>query len=115
MDWLREHQPELAVDPHVLAEIRYGIYLLPAGARRKNLERWFLHGVQSLRCVPWDADTGLRWAKLIADLRIAGYTMPLQDSLVAATALKHDLVLVTRNIKDFRHAGAKLLDPFQFP
>jgi predicted nucleic acid-binding protein len=68
--------------------------------------------VAKLACLPLSADTGLRWAKLLADLRAAGTTMPVKDSLIAATALVHDLIVVTRNTRDFHVAGVKVLDPF---
>ena len=41
-----------------------------------------------------------------------GKAMPIKDSLIAATALVHDLVVVTRNRSDFEKAGVKVLDPF---
>lgn len=112
VDWLRQHEPELAVDPIILGEIRFGIYLLPAGKRRLRLERWFTQGVGKVTCLPWLAETGLRWAKLLADLRAGGKAMPIKDSLIAATALVHGLIVVTRNVRDFRDAGVKVLDPF---
>ena len=112
VEWLRRNEPKLAVDPIIVGEIRFGIHLLPAGKRRKRLERWFKRGVAKLTCLPWDANTGLRWAKLLADLRAAGEAMPIKDSLIAATALVYDLIVVTRNTRDFRDAGVKVLDPF---
>src|SRR5438128_1806682 len=45
LNWLREHERELVVDPIVLGEIRFGILLLAAGKRRRRLERWFASGV----------------------------------------------------------------------
>ena len=110
--WLRQNEPEIAIDPVILGEIRFGIHLLPAGRRRRRLERWFKQGVARLTCLPWGAETGLRWAKLLADLRAAGKAIPIKDSLIAATALVHKLVVVTRNTRDFRDAGVKVLDPF---
>jgi toxin FitB len=112
VDWLRQNEAELVVDPIILGEIRFGIYLLPAGQRRRRLERWFKQGVAKGTCLPWTAETGLRWAKLLADLRKAGKAMPVKDSLIAATALLHNLVVVTRNTRDFGAAGVKVLDPF---
>jgi predicted nucleic acid-binding protein len=61
---------------------------------------------------PWTAETGLRWAKLLADQRAAGKAIPIKDSLIAATALVHNLVVITRNTRDFRQAGLKVFDPF---
>jgi len=110
--WLRGNEREIAVDPIILGEIRFGILLLPRGRRRQRLERWFDDGVSRLTCLPWDASVGLRWAKLLADLRTGGRSMPVKDSLIAATALAHGLVVVTRNRRDFESAGVRLVDPF---
>lgn len=110
--WLRARESELAVDPVILGEIRFGILLLPRGQRRQRLERWFDDGVRRIHCLPWEAATGLRWAELLADLRARGRAMPIKDSLIAATALAHGLTLVTRNRRDFEAAGISLLDPF---
>ena len=93
--WLRDNQSEIAVDPIILGELRFGILLLPQGKRRSRLERWFLGGVQILQCLPWEAETGLRWAELLASLRASGRAMPIKDSLIAATALVHKLVVAT--------------------
>jgi predicted nucleic acid-binding protein len=112
VDWLRDNEREIVVDPIILGEVRFGILLLGSGRRRTSLERWFDAGVQRLRCLPWEAETGLRWAQLLASLRAAGRAMPIKDSLIAATALVHDLTVVTRNRVDFEKAGVSIIDPF---
>jgi len=98
--------------PIILGEIRFGIHLLPAGKQRRRVETWLDEGVARIVCVPWDALTGLRWPKLLAELRKSGGSMPIKDSLIAATALVHDFVVVTRRTHDFRKAHVKVLDPF---
>lgn len=110
--WLRSHEGEFAVDPIILGELRFGILLLPKSKRRTALERWFDTGVQRLYCLPWEAETGLKWAELIARLRTAGKAMPIKDSLIAATALTHNLAVATRNGLDFAKAGVRMVDPF---
>lgn len=110
--WLRRHERELAVDPIILGELRFGILRLPRGKRRKDLERWFMNGVERLRCLPWEAATGLRWAELIAELRAKGRAMPIKDSMIAATALVHGLRVATRNRADFEKTGLEVIDPF---
>ena len=112
IEWLRLHEVEIAVDPIILGEIRFGIHLLPAGSRRRRLERWFEEGVRRIHCLPWEATNGLRWARLLADLRAAGKAMPVKDSLIAATALVHDLAVATRNMRDFGNAGVRVANPF---
>jgi predicted nucleic acid-binding protein len=111
VEWLTRAERELVVDPIILGELRFGILLLPRGRRRASLERWFDEGAARLHCVVWDADTGLRWAKLLADLRAVGKAMPIKDSLIAATALTHDLSVATLNRRDFEASGVQLVDP----
>lgn len=110
--WLRTNERELVVDPVVLGEVRYGILLLPRGQRRTRLEQWFDEGVGRLHCIAWEGATGLRWAGLLAALRQTGQAMPIKDSLIAATALVHDLTVATRNVADFAKANVRLIDPF---
>jgi len=110
--WLQQNESKITVDPIILGEIRYGIHLLPSVKRRQRLERWFDEGVATILCTPWEAATGLRWARLLADLCAAGQAMPIKDSMIAATALVHDLTIVTRNVRDFEKTGLPVLDPF---
>lgn len=111
--WLRRHERSLAVDPVILGEIRFGILLLPRGRRRQRLERWFDSGIRRLHCLPWEAETGLRWAALLATLRATGRAMPVKDSLIAATALAHGMTVATRNVADFAKAGCAVVNPFE--
>jgi toxin FitB len=111
-DWLRAHEPDIAVDPVILRELRFGILILPKGKRRTALERWFDAGAGRLYCVPWDADTGRKWAELLALLRKAGKTIPIKDSLIAATAILHGFAVATRNRADFANAGVHVVAPF---
>ena len=110
--WLRAHEPVIAVDPVILGELRFGILILPKGRKRAALERWFHAGIGRLHCLPWDADTGLKWAELLARLRKTGKAMPIKDSLIAATAVVHGLAIATRNRADFVNAGVRIVDPF---
>jgi predicted nucleic acid-binding protein len=112
VDWLRTHERDIAIDPVILGELRFGILILPQGKKRMALERWFDAGVGRLHCLPWDADTGLKWAELLARLRKNRKAMPIKDSLIAATAMVHGLAVVTRNHIDFAKTGVRVIDPF---
>ena len=112
MRWLRTQEQDLAVDPVILGELRFGILILPKGKKRAALEAWFQTGARRLHCLAWDAATGLKWAELLARLRKTGKAMPVKDSLIAATAAVHGLAVATRNRSDFGNAGVRVIDPF---
>ena len=112
IEWLRAHEPDIAVDPVILGELRFGILILPKGKKRTSLEGWFNAGVGRLHCLPWDVETGLKWAELLARLRATGKAMPIKDSRIAATAAVHGLAVATRNRTDFVNAGVRVVDPF---
>jgi predicted nucleic acid-binding protein len=111
VEWLRRNERSIVVDPIVLGEVRFGVLLLAKGARRTRLERWFEEVVRRIECLNWDAGVGLAWAELLAALRRRGRPMSIKDSLIAATALAHDLTVVTLNGRDFESAKVALVDP----
>lgn len=112
VDWLNAHEGSFVVDAVVLGEICAGILALPRGRKRAALDQWFEAVVQTLDCLPWDAAVSRRWAQLVVDLRRKGHTLPVLDAMIAASALAHHLTVATRNVRDFRKAGVKVVDPF---
>lgn len=111
--WLAAHETQLAINPIVLGELRFGILLLPKGKRRRELLAWLDSGIRYLQMLDFDATTSENWAQLLADLRKQGRAMPLKDSLIAATARQFQLPIVTRNGKDFAFAGVRVVNPFE--
>ena len=112
VDWLTINEGDFVVDSVVLGELCIGVLSLPAGRKRTQLQQWLDAVVQTIECLPWDAAVSRRWAKLVVELRSAGHTLPVLDSMIAATALEHGLTVATRNIRDFRKTGVKVVDPF---
>lgn len=116
VQWLEATPRDLQfVSVITLAEIQKGIGLLAEGKRRQNLQQWLngdLENWFSERVLPIDRSVAERWASLLIHCISKGRPLPSIDSLLAATALTHDLVMVTRNVKDFEGTGVKTLDPW---
>ena len=110
--WLSAHEGDFVVDAVILGEISLGVLSLPRGRKRAQLNRWLEAVVQTMDCVPWDAAVSRRWAQLVVDLRNKGQAMPVLDAIIVATALTHDLTVVTRNVRDFQRASVKVFNPF---
>ena len=99
-----------------LAEIEKGILRKEEGYRRRDLQRWFDEDLPARfagRILAFDARVATCWARLTASLLDKGRPLPTLDSQIAATALAHDLVLVTRNVKDYAGTGLALLNPWE--
>jgi len=113
IDWLGANEQDIVVDSLILGELYIGILALPRGRKRIRLEQWFDALVRTIDCLPWDATIARRWALLVVDLKRRGEPLPLLDGMIAATALRHDLTVATRNTRDFKRAGVKVLNPFE--
>lgn len=97
-----------------VGEIVKGVQLLPRGKKRQVLEQWLLELENhfSDRIVPVDLEISRIWGEITARTRKNGITIPAVDGLLAATALRHGLHLMTRNTKDFQATGVSLINPW---
>jgi toxin FitB len=93
-------------------EIKYGMERLPPGRKKDDLRLWITQALEpSLenRIIPVDASIAKTWA----ESRVySSRTLPMLDSLIAATALNKGLTIVTRNTKDFEAFGADVFNPW---
>ena len=99
-----------------LGEIRKGLAALAQGRRRTQLEAWLegdLRGRFSGRILLVDAAVADRWGLLAAQARRNGVTLPIVDGLLAATALHHNLTMVSRNVCDFAAARVPVFNPWE--
>ena len=114
--WLAEaDEDRVFISVVTLAELRHGIERLPAGARHDRLALWLTEQVPArfeARVLPVDAETAHCWGRVMARAQAAGRPIGTMDAFIAATAERHDLVLVTRNVSDFAAAGIRLLNPW---
>jgi toxin FitB len=97
-----------------MGEIVKGIYLLDESTRKRSLQTWLLGLEQRYkdRILAIDNDTVRIWGELTAENQKQGMTIPASDGLIAATAQRHGLHLMTRNIADFATTGALLINPW---
>ena len=114
--WLDAVAPEsLFVSIITVAEIQFGIELLAPGKRRTQLEQWMDRDFDSWfagKILLLDTDIVKRWAVLSAKRQREGQPLAQFDGLIAATALKHGLTLVTRDVGDFRDLGVPHFNPW---
>ncbi|MGN6031189.1 MAG: type II toxin-antitoxin system VapC family toxin [Thermomicrobiales bacterium] len=100
-----------------LGEIQKGVSLRAAGRRRQELEEWFatIRSEFEDQTVAVNVQTALIWGELTARMRKVGQNIDAADLLIAATALEHDMTVVTRNVSDFAPTGVPVLDPWNPP
>jgi toxin FitB len=99
-----------------LGEIRKGIAGLPQSRRRTHLETWLdleLLSRFSGRILPVDPSVADRWGLLAAEAKRRGKSLSAIDGLLAATALQHNLTIVSRNVADFSNTPAQMLNPWE--
>ena len=116
LDWF-EHQPESMLYLSVITwgEIQKGIYQLPTGKRRLRLEAWFfdeLFPAFQGRIINIDEKLIATWAKMLAGFKTRGINRLSFDSLIEATALQHNMILVTRNERNFRDSEVSVYNPW---
>ena len=99
-----------------IGEIRKGTAGLVHGKRRTDLETWLkveLQGRFSGRILPINAAIADRWGLLSAEAKRKGKPLSIIDGLLAATALHHNLTVVSRNTNDFKNTPAQVLNPWE--
>lgn len=115
LDWY-EAQPTKALRISVisLSELYRGALRLPVGRRRSRLEGGYRATLLRYagRVLPVDLAVAEAWAEVNTRHHALGRKQSTPDELIAATAIAHDLTVVTRNIDDFEHSGRRLLSPW---
>ena len=105
----------LYVSTVTLAEIRFGIELLPEATLRADLIDWLAHKVRPMfeqRVLPVSEDIIFKWRLLVEDGRKTGHTFSQPDLFIAATALHHGLSVASRDVGDYAKARVPLFNPW---
>lgn len=115
--WLKA-QPvaTLFLSAVTIGEIRKGLIVLPSSRRRTELEMWFHTDLLIWfrnRILPVTHAIADRWGTLDGQCQLKGMPLNTADGMIAATAIEHDLTVVTRNIKDFADLGVEVFNPWE--
>jgi hypothetical protein len=115
LKWLdaRDEQ-SLFLSVLTLGELQKGSSRLSTGPRKDDLQAWIENDLIERfagRILDLDLEMALIWGKLLGEVELKGAKLPVMDSLIAATAIAHGLVVVTRNAKDIERCRAKVFNP----
>jgi toxin FitB len=117
LNWFQsQNEKTLFLSIITIGEIEKGIYQLPASKKRILLETWLLDELVPGfygRVIEINRKLITTWAKMTADLKTKGIIRPSFDSLIEATALHNQLILVTRNVKNFQDSQVTILNPWE--
>jgi len=114
--WLnQQHSPDLFITSITIAEISYGLFILPTGKRKQQLQNNFEKFVDKAfryRILDFAEQTAKVYGKVMGEGKLKGQPMSIPDGQIASIALENGYSVATRNIKDFSYCGVELINPF---
>jgi predicted nucleic acid-binding protein len=115
LKWLGETDPGITyLSGLTIGEIKKGVSKLASGKRKAHIQNWLedIRKQFGSRILPLTEQTFLIWGKMMGDFEQKGIVRPALDSFLEATALEHDLILVTRNVRNFQDSSVTILNPW---
>ena len=116
INWISRQDPEsLYLSFVTVGEIEKGIAKRGGDARAIALEKWLKSEILDSfadRILPVEKEVSLAWGRICGEAERVGRKRPAVDALIAATALVHDMQLVTRNVDDMAGMGVPIFNPF---
>ena len=117
VNWVDTQAEEsLFISSITLAELLKGIARLQDSQRKTALTEWVskIRAEMSERILAFESSTAEYWATMCATAEKSGTTLSAFDSMIAATALEHGLIIATRNTRDFEAAPVMLMNPWTY-
>lgn len=116
INWIDSHnESSLYLSVITLGELMKGISKLRDNTRAKQLEHWVYHDLTHRfegRILTLDASVMGRWGRIQGHAARDNYTLPVMDSMIAATAIEHNMIVATRNTEDLIRCGADVINPW---
>jgi predicted nucleic acid-binding protein len=112
--WLHEEREHCYTSSIVIAQLAYWVRT-KQGRQRETLQEWLTRLIEAMqgRIRGFNVSVATVWADLQHQLDEAGQRMPIEDSYIAATALRHGLTIATGNDRHFRRPELKVFNPFK--
>lgn len=112
--WLRAERERCYTSSIVIAQLAYWVHT-KRGDQREVLQEWLTRLIKAMqgRIRGFNVSVANVWADLQYRLDEIGQRMPIEDSYIAATAVRHGLTIVTGNDRHFRRPGLKIFNPFK--
>lgn len=115
--WMDKQEVTLMfISTITIAEISYGLNVLPEGNRRNLLEKAFKKAILeafTTRILTFDESAAHYYGKIMGHRKALGHPLGVPDGQIAAIARSHEAVVVTRNVKDFKNCELQLINPFE--
>ncbi|WEV63808.1 type II toxin-antitoxin system VapC family toxin [Bifidobacterium sp. ESL0732] len=115
--WFFAQSPDaLYISSITLAELIYGIELLPEGQRKDDIRNSVVSTLSDFRFrpLPFDEQAAPYYALVAAQRKKLGRPMGPNDAMITAIAMANNMVIVTRNVKDFENTGIKIINPWSY-
>lgn len=117
MKWIRDHdENNFYLSVLTIGELHKGIEKLPDPTRKEELHNWVENDLKERfqnRIIHINIEVAMTWGKVLGKAERNGKPMTAIDSLIAASAIAHNMTVVTRNIPDMRASGAALFNPWK--
>ncbi|PLS29276.1 type II toxin-antitoxin system VapC family toxin [Bifidobacterium parmae] len=115
-DWvISQRLQTLHTTSITIAELLYGVALLPESHRKETLKQTTSAIIDNFRhrTLSFDTAAASHYAAIVATRRASGHPIGMQDAMIAAIARAHGATVATRNIKDFEGTGVTLVNPWE--
>ncbi len=108
---------DLYISVITVGEVAFGIARLEQGKRREELAEWLAKTELFFadRVLPVDGEIARLWGNLAAQAADKGRALHAADGLIAATAMRHGLGIMTRNVADFAFTAVQIINPWENP